>query len=299
MGEAKQRKLRDPNYGKPSKMRGLVISCPLILDGSTIVEARPLDMQDLRSSLMYWDRLCLPTNNIVGFDVSNEEKYLKDVGILYDSRFELTGNIIMEEMFSNIQAHTLLEYEKQEPGAWSISGGANSITSIKKPKENGVLLQLLNCVPVPSENVPLAEILEFKAKRRDELLRFREHFETLTAQISNAPDHITELQKTISEVDTACADLIKTTREWQFPAKLTNAHASLNLDISKAVGSAAAAYDLLAKTPLALSATGSAIAAGGAAILSQFKVGGDFSLQKLKRPTSPYKYAYFIQRDLR
>ncbi len=279
-------------------MRGLIISNPLIVRGTTIVTSSPLDLQDLRSSLMYWDRLALPENNIVGFGGSSDVDYLENSGILHKPRFVTSGRIVMEDLLVNAQLAALTELEKAERGVWSISGGKNSIVSDKLGTNNGTMIQLLNAIPVPGETVPLNEILEFKAKRRDELLAFRDHFELLSHKVASAPDSIDELNRTLKEVDAACSDLVKTTKEWQFPVKLANTHASVNLDIAKATGAATAMYDFLAKTPLALSATTSSLAAAGAALLSQFKIVGDFGFQGIKRPTSPYKYAYLVQRDL-
>lgn len=279
-------------------MRGLIISNPLELKGSTIVSSEPIDGQDLRSSLMYWDRLALPQNNIFGFAQDPDINYLESAGILSQPRFETYGRVVIEDLFLNVQFTTLEAFEKKEKGVWSISGGRNSIVSDKAPRHTGTMIQLLNAVPVPGEDVPLAEILEFKAKRRDELLKFREYFESLSDRITTASDSMDELERTLKEVDLACSDLVKTTREWQYPVKLANSHASVNFDITKASGAATAMYTLLEKTPLSLSATTTSIAAAGAALLSQFKLGGDLAFQRIKRPSSPYKYAYFVQRDL-
>ncbi|MFG0917933.1 DUF6236 family protein [Pseudomonas sp. CJQ_11] len=298
MGQAKQRKLDDPHYGKPSKMRGLIISNPLKLKGSTIVSSEPIDSQDLRSSLMYWDRLALPQNNRFELMSDPDTNYLESAGILYKPHFDDYEHTIIEDFFLNVQFMTLEALEKKEKGVWSVSGGRNSIVSDTPQKNNGTMIQLLNSVPVPGEDVPLAEILEFKARRRDELLRFREHFECLSDRVTAAPDSMDALEKAVKEVDLACSDLIKITREWQYPVKLANSHASVNFDITKAAGAATAMYAFLEKTPLSLSTTSSSIAAAGAALLSQFKLGGDLAFQRIKRPSSPYKYAYFVQRDL-
>ncbi|MBA1218888.1 DUF6236 family protein [Pseudomonas fulva] len=298
MGQAKQRKLNDPNYGKPSKMRGLIISNPVELRGSTLIPSGGIDRQDLRSSLMYWDRLALPQNNIIGFSDNPDIDFLESSGILHKPEFIMPSPVKVETVLPDVQLLALEELEKTEKGVWSISSGRNSVISDRLTQNNGTMLQLLNAVPVPGDEVPLYEILTFKAKRRDELLRFREHFEFLSNRITTAPDSMDELKRTLEEVDSACSDLIKCTREWQYPVKLANTHASVNLDITKAASAATAVYKLLEKTPLSLSTTASSIAAAGAALLSQFKLGGDFSFQGIKRPSSPYKYAYLVQRDL-
>ncbi len=56
MGEAKYRKANDQSFGKikqACKLRGLIISCPLKIIGSTMIGSGSIDAQDLRFSLFF------------------------------------------------------------------------------------------------------------------------------------------------------------------------------------------------------------------------------------------------------
>lgn len=301
MGEAKYRKQNDPNYGKPSKIRGLVLSYPMEVNSSEntlrLIQDR-LDDQDLRSALMYWDRLSLPKSNVMNFPTDPNIEYLTSSGILTQPIIKFIGEADFAEAVVSIQGTALRHYEEQAPGVWSLGQGVNSLRQKDVDHEPGALIQLLNAVPVPGPDVPFAEILEFKAKRRDELLQFRDHFESLIARIAEHENSEEELIQVIQEVDQACSNLIKTTKEWQYPVKLTNVKSSINFNIAKAIEAAGNAYEGLLKTPLALSSTSTAVAIGGAAVLSQIKFEAGVSFRGIKRPKSPYSYAYLVQRDL-
>lgn len=300
MGEAKFRKQNDPTYGKPTAMRGLILSLPMRADSDSVQLIQDyLDPQDLRSSLMYWDRLAWPESNVFRSETYNEIEYLKSTGVLLRPKINFVGHSKLGDIVLGLQNAALLHYESVSPNVWSLSQGINSVqnkTTIGD--EPGTLIQLLNSVPTPSQNVPLAEILEFKNRRRDELLSFRQHFETLVERITLSSDPEEDLHRTVQEVDEACSDLIKTTREWQFPVKLTSFQASINFNITKAIAAASAAYKGLGLTPLALSTTASTVAVGGAAALSQIQLKSGLSYKGIKRPSSPYRYAYHVERDL-
>ncbi|EJM83130.1 DUF6236 family protein [Pseudomonas sp. GM60] len=307
MGEAKYRKANDPHYGKQaeskyknkiSTVKGLILSHPFTLDGDSIT-AGTFDTQDLRFALTYWDRLAWTQNNIIGTPIPADIEYLQTCGVLSLPKINFNGAVTdIGGFLLEARELTLMMYEQEDEGAWSIHEGANAITRVGDDYvQTGTVIQLLNAVPIPGKEVPLAEILEFKARRRDELLAFRDHFEKLFGGISSADFMESELKKTLIEIDKSCANLIKTTREWQFPVKLSSTKATLNFDLKNAVATAASTYKLLS-TELGLSQTTSAISAAGAAVVSQIKLSSELGFQKINRPRSPYKYAYLVERDL-
>ncbi|WP_347929510.1 DUF6236 family protein [Pseudomonas helvetica] len=299
MGEAKHRKQTDPHYGKPriDTLRGLIINAPIKIDGSTIkLESSQLNAQELRASLLYWDRLSMPTSNIIHIAPDQDMQFLIDSGVLYTPKFNLFGEF--GQALAKLPSLTLIEYEKSHSGMWSLGGGENSILvesgfSISK---GGTSLQLYNAMPAPAPDVPLAEILSFRQKRRDELLAFRWHIESLTREIEASTDIKEELDRKLSELDKSCADLASVCREWKFPMYLTNLKASLNFGLTKATGAAVTAW--VATGQLALPETARVISSGGAALASLLELKADINFQKIKRPSSPFKYVYEAQKNL-
>lgn len=299
MGQAKQRKATDPNYGAPSisTVRGLIITSPMETNGVTFqFKSAILDPQELRTSLLYWDRLLMPTKNIVQVNGYKDLEYLISTGVLTEASYPISGDIAKE--MAKLPGKVLSSLEEQEPGVWSLGSGPNSIlvnTGFSDSGE-GTLLTLKNALPTPGSGVPLSEILEFRQRRRPELLALRKHLDSLVDEISQSSDSEAELNTKLGQLDEACADLAKVCKEWGSPINLTNLKASFNFSIAKAVSSAVATWTSCGE--IGLSATSSAFATGAAAIQSQIDFKPDINFRSIKRPRSPFKYVYEVQRNL-
>ncbi|WP_330208437.1 DUF6236 family protein [Pseudomonas sp. Z13] len=299
MGESKFRKQNDANYGKPRKdtLRGLIISRPFQINGNTVTSpSTALNTQELRTSLLYWDRLCLPSNNIIATRPEPDVQYLIDAGVLYAPEVILNGD--MSQTLSQLPVALLMQYEKTHRGMWSLGGGENSI-HIERGSSTpsaGTALYLYNAMPSPGPDVPLAEILEFRQRRRDELLSFRWHIDILTKEIESAKDSEDELKRVLSDLDIACSQLAQVCKEWQSPVHLTNLKASLNFNLPKVAGAAASTW--LAGERLALPFTAKIVSSGTAALASMLDLKADVNFQKIKRDTSPFRYIYEVQKNL-
>ncbi|MEX5669303.1 DUF6236 family protein, partial [Pseudomonas neuropathica] len=93
--------------------------------------------------------------------------------------------------------------------AWALLEGENSLSYQRDvaSQPQALSIDLLRSIPIPQEDVPLAEILEFKAKRKDELMSLRAEIERLEskAKLSNDPAEFIQLSK--GDIDKACCDL--------------------------------------------------------------------------------------------
>ncbi len=296
MGQAKIRKATDPNYGKPSTVRGLIINRPMKITGSRMDVTGSFDQQDLRTSLLYWDRLLIPTQNAIGFGEDPDITFLKSSGVLGERHFFINGDVARE--IAKLPAKALKECEKSEPNMWSLGTGPNSIL-IKEgfsEKMEGTLLTLKNALPTPGPNVPLIEILEFRQKRRDQLLALRSHLDELTHQIITSADAESELKIKLKQLDSTCADLAKTCKEWRVPIHLTNLKSSFNFNLAKAMETGAAAWT--SSKIFGLGETSAIILAGIASIQSQIEFKPDINFRSIRRDRSPFKYAYEAQLQL-
>lgn len=301
MGQARQRQISDPLYGKIKKeVRGLIINNPTSIEGNSFsILSSNLDPQDLRSSLLYWDRLAWPSISMFRTTLSPDEEYLQTSGILQRPEYPAFGRGEIGNLYKNIYLQSIQHFEENSPGLWSIGNSTNSllIHGGASSEATGTLLQLLNAAPVPSAEVPLAEILEFKQKRRPELLLFRSYFDDLANEIQGSSDSVDMLKRKLADVDEACSNLVRVTSEWQFPVKLTNLNASLNFNISKAMTRAVGAWK--AASEFGLGESTAAIAGVLAGVESQFKISPDISFAPMRKGMSPYRYAYLVQRDLK
>ncbi|WP_223593705.1 DUF6236 family protein [Pseudomonas sp. A-R-19] len=299
MGEAKHRKEHDPEYGKPRpKMRGLILSSPgtAHIGANTFHGSGQLDKTDLRASLFYWDRLMWPTNNILNNMGDADSQFLESAGIMSRPRIVVWGDMASASVNAINQA--LVDAEAKEPGIWSIGEGVNSLSIADRwmvPRQ-GTRIELINAIPLPKDTVPLAEILDFKAKRRPELLAFRSYLEEMTQEINGSADSVDALSRKLKELDLACADLFKTTKEWQLPLYLSDLKVSMNTDFAKSIDMGTKAWGKL--DDIGMSETAKIVGATLAGVSSLCSVKPDFKLQSIRRPTSPYKYLYLAQREL-
>ncbi|MFK8328488.1 DUF6236 family protein [Pseudomonas sp. BJa5] len=301
MGQAKQRKASDPNYGKySSKPRGLIVFSPSSVTGNSFnLASTNLDQQELRSSLLYWDKLAWPKNNFIYTPNTAEIDELVRIGVMQTPTLPLSGGGAVEDVMTAAHEYALTYFENQAPGIWSAGEGINSFVNnnTAPPKSHsGTGLSLYNALPVPSADVPLVEILDFKDRRRAELLIFRAHLDAMAKEISSAGDSVDSLGIALKDLDAACSDLIKVTREWQFPVKLANVKASMNFNLATSASAAVTAWKNA--DSFNLDNTEKAIAAVAAGVASNFKINADVSFQKIKRPASPFKYLYQVTREL-
>ena len=284
------------NFDKSSMKRGIVISPPVTIEGKKFRSlSGNLDPQELRFSLLFWDELVWPQNNIVQLSSRNnpDVDFLERCRVLTRPiQFYQGGDV------ATIMAHTMLskfeELETREPGKWSLAQGERAFNLLHPSTAPGAMIELLRAIPIPKNDVPLNEILEFKQRRRDELLDFRNHLESLSLQIaqSESPDIL--LSTKLVEIDSACSNLLAVGREWQFPMQLSSIKASLNIEPTKVAMYTGSAYLGATHFGLPLAAAAAGVAAAGSII----NIKGDIGFRSIKRARSPYRYAYEIDREL-
>ena len=302
MGQAKERKKLEPNYGKikkPTKMRGLIISPPItIKDNKEILnfESFFFDPQDLRFSLFFWDRLSWPKPEIdtMPHPIGQEAHFLYSAGILERPIYNNLGCGAKAKIRG--YASTLENYEIKDPGMWALGNGTNSVTTDSEyfEQNKGAAIELLRCVPIPRNDVPLNDILEFRHKRRDELLLFRQHIESLAAEVSGANDSADAFLKAKAQLDSSCKNLIITTKEWQLPVYISDYEASFNVDITKAISSFTQTSRNL--STLGLDETSVLLGSLAAGLQSQISLKGKPRFRPFKKSRSPYGYAYSISK---
>ena len=297
MGEAKRRKLIDPNYGKIPKNileKGIVISPPInCSDKGLHIKSSALNDSELRFSLLYWDKLVWPCSNAIHIASNEDAKFLESEGILTRPNYNFNG--LLENIIATTQIKAFRDLETNEPGQWTMALGENSlqINMADFQEDEGALIELHRAIPIPTHDVPLNDILEFKERRKPELLAFRHHMDQLLAEIHNSTDKQAILEKKIEEIDTACTGLLKVSREWQCPVYVSNLKASFSINSRKLSHGAIGAW--LLGGPLGLS---TATAATVGSVLSAIEIKGDFGFRSIRRPQSPYRYTFKTHEEL-
>jgi hypothetical protein len=103
-----------------------------------------------------------------------------------------------------------------------------------------------------------------------------------------------ETERTIKDIDRACADLLKVSSEWQQPFYIGDLKASINFNGLKTLGAAGAAWKLIEPYGLPV-ATAAAVASG---VISAIDIKADIGFRSIKRTKTPYHYAWQAHREL-
>ncbi|MGH6872119.1 MAG: DUF6236 family protein [Rhizomicrobium sp.] len=271
--------------------RGLVISNPIsvnLRDGSLYSEQSWLAEQELRFSLLFWDKLDFPDNNYISSWGGRESDFLEQAGILKRTMVRFQNS--MNGAAAVVQAHLMAfqHLDEQEPGVWSLGAGRNSLTFSGQDLDDGrgALVRLFQAIPVPDKEVPLEDILNFRSKRRDELLALRHSLEESYERILGAGDGEMALTREIEKLDRAISDQIKASKESKFKLRLSDIDISLNL-VGASIGTGAG---LALGLPLTQAILGSAASA------VSLNVGA--ALKRRRPTTTPFKYISSFNQDL-
>ena len=315
MGEANRRKQIDPNYGrapkssnfgssvvrppnklKDSSYRGLVVSPPIQIEGTRLfAKSSNLDPQELRFALLFWDQLVWPSSRAIHFGSGPDEEFLERAGVLTRPEYTFYGDVAQGIARTQIQAYQ--DLERTEPGMWALAQGENSLL-LKEgfaDEGSGALVELHRAIQVPKHDVPLAEILEFRQRRRDELVLLRHQLESFVFEIQGSEDKSLALEKRVAELDQACSNLLALGKEWRFPVYLSNIRASFSISPMKFLPLVGVGWKI--GEPYGLTAATAVAAITGA--VSTLEIKGDYGLRSMKLPTSPYRYAYHMHEELR
>lgn len=282
--------------------RGLVISNPLSIenDSSLFIENSELDENEIRASLLFWDRLEWPDNTLIKIGDDERTRYLEDLGILTRSQVVLGNGGSMAEAIRLAHSSVFEHLERQSPGQWAIGRGVNSLSVFddnKKVNGRSMLVDLHQAIPVPSGQTPFEEILEFKFKRKPELLALRNELEALALQIISSPDQPLSELRAFQKIDNATNNLRVVSNEAKFTKILGSVRSSISLDniVDKAVEPAFVAGALGA----AIFTHEWAIGVGAGITTSIIKD----AYKAIRRPNgvigTPYEYVYRFNHDIK
>ncbi len=148
-----------------------------------------ISRHNLRHYLMYWDQIDIADNNAARFGLSPDLQYLSQENVVIRTKVHVDrGELSRIFLVSQLAAYRM--HEADEPGAWMI---AQPDTQLRFPglsvsTERSLSLELSNVLPTPTEDTPLDVILEFKDRRKDELIALRSHLDELALQLGASAD---------------------------------------------------------------------------------------------------------------
>jgi len=259
--------------------------------GQLLIKTSELDPQELRFSLLFWDKLDYPSNNLIGMPAGRDAEFLEAAGILTRTHVTIRGGGDMADLYRQAHIDAFTRLDSAEPGTWSIATGERSISFLDNELAvgRGALVTIHRAIPVPDKAVHLQELLDFKAKRQSELLALRHHLEAIYQRVASASDDQLALNSAIEALDCAVTDYIKSTRGLGMTMRLASLEASINIG---ALGAGVVAY---AKGLSASDAILMGLVAGAGSLIA---IKGGFGLSRARSAETPFRYVSSYHKDL-
>jgi hypothetical protein len=290
----KDSELRLVGFIEPAKpandgVRAIFVSNPMTIeavsniyteDPEVIIHSPELDAQELRFWLLFWDEIGIATNNVEPRNLSATEQFLRDAGILNRWATNWACEVECAELYRDSFLFAFRRVNKIQPGKWSAAIGGRSI-SFHVPEDRSsraALVRLYQSVPIPASDVPLADLLEFRQRRRAELMAFRHDIEAIYQRVQRAGDGELAWNSEVESLQRTLIDLVKVAREGSFKFLKGSFDAKLNLPTAVAAG--------LTAHQAGLSMLGALLSAAGAAVAVQTGVG----LKDRSTLKTPYSY---------
>lgn len=293
MGEAKLRKLSVPNYGTAPRFQPGIIITPMIFATKDLIKIHSSDVAPdvLRHALLLYENIVFPQARKMQFSGGPEVPLLEKQGIIQKMFFGDSGLATADDLVNAYpsacrEAFTYLN--SKNPGCWSVTSGIDGLLLWESNQQinlSGLAATLTNAIPLPSPAMPIAEVLEFRSKRRDELRLLQDHIFHLSKHISEAESPHTELHKQILQIDKDCSTLVKISKETRFPFTLSTIKASFDLGATGKVG-----LGFLAGYSAGLDLTTAAVASIAANAGSIINFSFDIGVRKSSWHSSPYSY---------
>jgi hypothetical protein len=279
------------------------MAAPVTAGASGYEVAEAFDPLELRSTLLFWDRIDVPSSNAIpNNQMGADEDFLMAEGILVQ-----TGIAFVDWQDADTDANAgyhrahLKAFElrdDQEPGFWSFgrSKGSLGMDELLKAPDRALEFALFGAIPIPDGDVPLEEVLDFKERRRAELLNLRSRLNAVYQSVLAAPDR--EVAEVIERaaLDQALSEHARVAYESKLKLKWTNLNVKLSLKDFIAAGGAYAWATGMAHLPLT-EATLIAAGVGGFSFVQSLGIGA--GIADRKSAGSPLEYVTSIHSELR
>ena len=283
--------------------RGLVVSPPVKdQDGRLFFKSTDLEREHLRFALLFFDKLAFPMNYTIHIGASKEVTFLESIKIMLRPRVDI--NKFLEtgcttwEAYSRAHIEAFFDLERDAPGAWAIDQGEHSMQFHERfdPERRAILVELLRAVPIPKKETPLADILDFKEKRKDELLNFRIEIDTLYQNITRSVDVNHSIYSSKIRIEKACADLLAVANERSIVSRLGDMRMTYDFPIGYTL--LGASMGTLAEGIMGLPMAISSAVGGIAGAASGLKLSTTMGSVGMRSRSNPFSYVVSMQSEL-
>jgi hypothetical protein len=261
-------------------MRGLVVWPSLIFDGGFDFHLEePADPQMVRFWLLFWDRISVPWTGLIGIHWGEDIDYLIQKGAISEYKIPATPGP-MKRAIKDGRYWLFEKMEAEAPGAWAIGTASDNDDYVACEDGRGLRVQLAGALPVPTQDVPLDEILFFKERTRDERAALMAHIDEIYLSAVEHPDRPLAEMVAVSRVAADARDFLRLCNEQRFRYRLADLTADFNL-----VGAGLAASASIGLGFGWPQIVGNTILAG-----ASLTIGRTVGILKAKPSSSPYRY---------
>lgn len=233
----------------------------------------------------------MPLLEGIEIGLCKEGLFLERVGILQRQRVDnvvitIWGDGRPEEPTEQLAHHILRAFrtlDAAEPATWTLATGERCLTLDDSEMDTGrgILFRLHRALPVPDKDVPLDDILQFKERRRPELIGLRSQLEAAYLRVASSPDQPLAESSELAALDLALSDLLKA-REGGAVKRWVSADISFDFQPMRGINAAVVGY--MAGLPLT-----EAISVGAYQAFVQIEP--TVSLKRLQRDKAvPWRY---------
>ncbi|MFL9596911.1 DUF6236 family protein [Aeromonas veronii] len=216
--------------------RGVIAASAIInTHGDGFTMERGLTPEEIRYYALYWDKVVIPGNNLVYVGLPEEDLLIQS-GVIERPKVDFHGSFYgsaVANSFSASQflvAKKLMEEEKNTD--WVLHQIGNRLVIPKEyvDDKHSLRFELVNLLPVPNGLTPIADILEFKDRRKTELNALHECIELAYIEALKCPDPTFGASKAIRDLKESIANLDAVSNErWERISKF-DFTAEFNLD---------------------------------------------------------------------
>lgn len=276
-----------------SDERGLVIVPSMFPDSgdpNRLAISGGIRREFLKPALLFWDKIVNPLGEMIEFDLTAEEAFLQSCGVLQRSSMDqLPGLRESEWLWAPEICFEALE--ARDGGGWCLFAeeDVRPVPSRIIAADRGILVKLHRAIAVPVGETPLEDLLEFKARRRDELQALRSSLAKFYETILGSQDRDFAKRNAFSDLEKAIADELKVMKESKIRSVIGSVKSNLSIgNVGGALfafsGGATAGFPLLQSLGLAASA---------------LSIGVGLGLKDKKPRDKPFAYVGAYHRELR
>ena len=285
----------------PPGKRGLILPSPIeVIELGKISTAGTFrqtsfkthpDSLDLRQALLFWDAIHLPEEVTPIYERDTDISFLESCGIIrryngpqqeeIGSLFGGNVEFVLQRgtypIYSQLRLNLFSHLEKKEPEQWAMARGVKSpeIPRGELLHGRGALVTLTNMLPIPSGNVHLGDVMEFKLKRSSELESLQDHIADIHGSISEEGIDAIVSGSRLRKFERSIKDFQLSIKETGFPSVLSDLASSFNV----ASAGIAVAITILAPThivPVAALAVAGALTVEPLKRFARRKTGEEF-----------------------